>query len=353
MIFNLYPGVVFALIGGGLIALASTLNFLVTGRITGMSSIFYSFVTRDKDVMWKSVFVFGMLTPVYAMYLNSKNGAIAGSEFFWPNYYDIWAFAIGGMLVGIGTKVGNGCTSGHAVCGIARLSKRSIVATMLFVSFGLATGTLVDRLGWRRPGESHAEWVADYVGKVFPAASYVLAGIMAAFALYMFVKGVLARKSADDVIELVLSYLVGVLFGAGLAISGMCNPRKILGFLTLGDDWDPTLIFVMASAIGINLITFQLILHLRESPVLLPKFASPKKEFDVPVIVGPIIFGIGWGISGLCPGPGMLSLFTIPMGCVFLVCLAAGQLVGDKLVVPLLTPKPTDKESQPLANAEH
>eukprot|EP00831_Metopus_contortus_P028433 TRINITY_DN23629_c0_g1_i1.p1 TRINITY_DN23629_c0_g1~~TRINITY_DN23629_c0_g1_i1.p1 ORF type:complete len:212 (+),score=17.82 TRINITY_DN23629_c0_g1_i1:142-777(+) len=147
--------------------------------------------------------------------------------------------------------------------------------------------------------------------------------------------------------------LYGVLFGTGLAISGMCNPGKIIGFLALNENWDPSLIFVMVSAVGINLVTFQLILKKRESPVLLGKFPSPKSEFDLPVIVGPCIFGIGWGISGLCPGPGMLNFFILPQGFIFIIALAIGQFIGAKLIVPLLTPAPAQTPtSQPLTQSQ-
>eukprot|EP00829_Urostomides_striatus_P012910 TRINITY_DN3455_c0_g1_i5.p2 TRINITY_DN3455_c0_g1~~TRINITY_DN3455_c0_g1_i5.p2 ORF type:complete len:142 (-),score=31.87 TRINITY_DN3455_c0_g1_i5:60-485(-) len=135
-----------------------------------------------------------------------------------------------------------------------------------------------------------------------------------------------------------------------MCIRDRCNPHKIINFLALDKDWDPSLIFVMASALGINLITFQLILRNMEKPFFLGKFPEIKQEFDVPVIVGPIIFGIGWGISGLCPGPGMLNLFILPQGFAFIISLALGNVIASKIIIPMLTPPAKEQDQGKILN---
>lgn len=101
------------------------------------------------------------------------------------------------------------------------------------------------------------------------------------------------------------SFLTGLLFGLGLVISQMTNPQKILGFLDVAGNWDPTLAVVMASALFTTLIGYRLVLA-REKPAFDVSFHVPTKTvIDRPLLVGAAIFGVGWGMAGLCPGPGI------------------------------------------------
>ncbi len=337
--------ILLALLGGAFIALSSTLNLLLNGRITGMSSIFYTISTHNtkEGFTWKLMFLLGLICPVYILYLCADDdGTIQETAYFNPKYVNIWALLLGGVLVGIGTKTGNGCTSGHAVCGIPRLAKRSIVATSLFLAFGIGTAMLFWHLEWIRGVDTASDWGTDYEDTGFKIMTYVMTLAVLCTGVVMAAMEVRSggKSKKDLVVDFALSFLIGAIFGTGLAVSGMCNPRKIVGFLTIDPDtWDPSLIFVMVSAVGINLVTFQLILRKAKAPLLQGKFQSPKSEFDVPVIVGPILFGIGWGISGLCPGPGMLNLFMLPQGFLFVAALAAGMQIATRVVVPLLEAK--------------
>ncbi|MHA7872651.1 MAG: DUF6691 family protein [Hyphococcus sp.] len=101
------------------------------------------------------------------------------------------------------------------------------------------------------------------------------------------------------------SFVIGLLFGLGLVISQMTNPAKILGFLDVAGNWDPTLAVVMASALLTTLIGYRFVLA-REKPAFDISFHLPAKTvIDRPLLVGAAIFGAGWGMAGLCPGPGI------------------------------------------------
>jgi uncharacterized protein len=103
---------------------------------------------------------------------------------------------------------------------------------------------------------------------------------------------------------------VGTVFGLGLAIGGMTNPQKVLAFLDVAGDWDPSLILLMAVSIVVTFILF-MIAHRMSKPLLGKKMHWPSMtRIDVHVIVGPILFGIGWGIGGVCPGPGIQLVVT-------------------------------------------
>jgi len=104
------------------------------------------------------------------------------------------------------------------------------------------------------------------------------------------------------------SLAAGLLFGFGLALSGMTHPQKVLGFLDVAGPWDASLLFVLGGAVGITLLSFRFILRMGK-PVLAERFIITKEtRIDRPVIVGAILFGIGWGISGYCPGPAIALL---------------------------------------------
>jgi hypothetical protein len=104
--------------------------------------------------------------------------------------------------------------------------------------------------------------------------------------------------------------LSGLLVGVGLAMSQMIDRERILGFLDFAGAWDPTLLFVLAGAIGVTTIAFRFILPM-ERPLVESRFYLPtRRDVDRPLILGSAIFGIGWGIAGYCPGPGLSALLV-------------------------------------------
>ena len=105
-----------------------------------------------------------------------------------------------------------------------------------------------------------------------------------------------------------ITLLSGLLFGLGLSISEMINPQKVLNFLDVSGNWDPSLIFVLGGGVMVTLFSFRLILKM-DKPLLDGEFKLPAKtQIDSKLIIGAIIFGIGWGLVGFCPGPAIASL---------------------------------------------
>ncbi len=109
-----------------------------------------------------------------------------------------------------------------------------------------------------------------------------------------------------------IALLSGLLFSLGVALSGMVNPAKVTGFLDVGGRWDPSLAWVMIGAIGVNLIPMRLAMRRTRSvllgcPVDIPKPSAITRR----LVVGSILFGVGWGLSGVCPGPALVNLATL------------------------------------------
>jgi uncharacterized membrane protein YedE/YeeE len=124
----------------------------------------------------------------------------------------------------------------------------------------------------------------------------------------------------------------GLLFGAGLAVSGMTRPQKVLGFLDVFGDWDASLMFVMLGAIGVHSLAYRII-RSRGAPLFAAKFVVPsRRDLDIKLLLGAAVFGVGWGLGGYCPGPGIVSLPGGGMGAlVFVIAMVAGMFGTGKL----------------------
>lgn len=124
------------------------------------------------------------------------------------------------------------------------------------------------------------------------------------------------------------AFLAGLLFGAGLIVSGMANPQKVLGFLDLAGRWDPSLAFVMAGAIGVAVFAFAWAKRRTRSLLGLPIHWPAVRTITVRLVAGSAVFGIGWGLAGFCPGPAIVS---IGLGSVKGIAFVVAMLIGMAL----------------------
>ncbi len=133
-------------------------------------------------------------------------------------------------------------------------------------------------------------------------------------------------------IRLAVALIAGLLFGLGLTVSGMVNPAKVLGFLDVAGDWDPSLAFVMGGAIPVAAIGYA-VARLRGAPVCAADFATPGKTgIDARLVLGASVFGVGWGLGGYCPGPALASLsFGGPQVLLFVAAMLAGMGLFHRL----------------------
>ena len=129
-----------ALIGGSLIGLATTLLMALNGRVAGISGILGGALSMSNQSAWQMAFIIGLMSGggIFLM---------AGADIPIRHDYPSWLLIVAGLLVGFGTRLGSGCTSGHGVCGIARFSLRSVAATLTFMSSGILTVLLMHSLG--------------------------------------------------------------------------------------------------------------------------------------------------------------------------------------------------------------
>ena len=135
----------------------------------------------------------------------------------------------------------------------------------------------------------------------------------------------------------------GLLFGFGLALSGMTDVSKVIGFLDLFGDWDPSLAFVMGGGLLISAPFFQFVLPARQAPLFQEKFRLPtRSDIDMRLIAGASLFGAGWGLVGLCPGPAIASLAYLNADIVyFLIAMFAGMFASDFVENRLIAAAPS------------
>ncbi len=130
----------------------------------------------------------------------------------------------------------------------------------------------------------------------------------------------------------IAALVVGFIFALGLGLSGMTRPDKVIGFLDLFGNWDPSLMFVMVGAIVVHLVSYRII-RKRASPLLSMKWHVPtKKEITPALVLGSVIFGIGWGLAGFCPGPAVTSLASLEAKpFAFVISMVIGMVIFRKL----------------------
>ena len=133
--------------------------------------------------------------------------------------------------------------------------------------------------------------------------------------------------------KLISALLIGAIFGIGIAISGMANPAKVINFFDIAGTWDPSLIFVMGGALVTAAIGYRIMFGVRARPVFEPSFALPtSRDIDTRLVGGSALFGVGWGISGFCPGGAIPALgLGEPAVPIFLIAMAVGIMIARSI----------------------
>lgn len=372
--------------GGALIGISAGALLLLSGEILGCSGLVSSTILypkkslTDPSVTWKLVFI-----ATFLVFSNTILGQYFAADPRMGNDEHLMlvstaGYLIGGAFVGFGTRLGNGCTTGHGICGLARLSKRSLVAVMAFMLSALITANLV------APDSSmFAEMTAFLRTDVAPELQNATLGktvtmplVMATMiALYNLRKATESLETTEEDLKkplvdtateaeekkeetpkegdkneievskkfnskkripnrqeriiiqdgtgkLLPAIFAGSLFALGLALSGMVIPSKILGFLNLylvgHGTWDPTLLTVMGGGSIFSWVAYQFVdgygIIPNKYSISAPRGSSSfcniptNTKIDTNLVVGGAMFGIGWGVAGLCPGPALFLAAT-------------------------------------------
>lgn len=224
---------------------------------------------------------------------------------------------VGGVAIGLGTSMANGCTSGHGLTGLSRFSVRSLIAVCSFLGSGIVFGTL---MGSAQAFPPLAEGVAmaDLEQAGVQLAWLALGGVVLCFVALAPLHR--AKVVPPSVGVPLAKFLILTGFGMGLCLSGMAMPGKLAGFLDV-QRWDPSLLFVLGGAHLLKTPLMQLWVRVdapteaRPRPVYCQDFecrGSDRSTIDFNLVVGAVIFGFGWALTGLCPGPAVVTMVTPP-----------------------------------------
>jgi len=139
-------------------------------------------------------------------------------------------------------------------------------------------------------------------------------------------------KAGNGMRTALAALLAGAVFGTGLSISGMSDPDVVLAFLTLAPGWNPALLLVMAGAVTVTAVGYRVLRH-RGAPLFDAQFHPPAiADIDAKLLLGAVVFGIGWGLAGYCPGPAIVGAFSLdPRALIFVPAFVVGMLAFDGL----------------------
>ena len=324
-----------SLFGGALIGLSSSLFLVASGRIAGISGLLKVAVSpgaKEPDVGLKRAFIAGLIL--------SGTCATLFSFTHVPSM-DLTKLVVGGILVGAGANLQHGCTSGHGVCGLSRKSPKSLVLVCTFMISGVLTETWAKvyllNLSSHVSTSTGAGENLSILGKyLFPVIS--VGAVLSSF----------MRHKRNPMVP-AFGFFSGSLFGLGLLLSGMANPSKVVSFLDITGAWDPSLMFVMGGAILVSLYPFHYVQNKGKGKsgkngkgtYLFPretfsamKYLQPSSwtqhQAKIRSLVGAVLFGAGWSISGMCPGPGLvLGGFGSADALIYIPAVIFGQWVSD------------------------
>jgi hypothetical protein len=382
-------------VGGAVIGLTAAVLLLFNGDVFGCSGIASSIVLRPSSVLktessWKAVFMASFFLTSALLPPRATDDPRLYRDLSLP-VPSALAYLLGGFFISFGAALGSGCTTGHGVCGMARLSKRSFVAVGTFMASAIVTAVAVAISSTARriqegalsdPSRPSSAFVTSTPAPVFddiysPWIGWLLSILFVLLALAALPpreegsshsssgeEQPLAATFSHDAspppsssppqlssctrararAKLLPAAAAGAMFSLGLAISGMDLQSKNLAFLDVSKIpdglWDPTLLLVMMSAVLVSFASYQLvpgfgILNVRtlECPIMLGMGASGAGgrgagSFDVPnrividakLVGGAVCFGLGWGLTGLCPGPAWLQAASGNQAVIFLYC---------------------------------
>jgi hypothetical protein len=323
-----------ALVGGLVLGVAAVGKLAITGRILGISGALKGFV-QGSITSWRVLFTIGMLAGGYI-----AAGITPDAFDVLPATFTVTRAALGGLLVGVGAAIGNGCTSGHGICGNARLSIRSAAYTIAFMASGMAVATFTQ-------SAAAAGIAAAAPPFVWPASDVSNSGALLLASAVLAMLGLCRAgqefKQEPKAVGLAAELAAGVLFAFGLVYTGMVRPTKVIGFLSpTHPAWDLTLAFVMGGALLIALPGFQLILTKRiiTKPYCENNFSVPtSNKIDPKLLLGGLLFGAGWGLTGMCPGPAVVAAIAkpVPQVLAYVAAMMAGmwaQGLWETLMVP-------------------
>ncbi|CAG9329260.1 unnamed protein product [Blepharisma stoltei] len=338
---SISPDVALALAGGFLVSLATALNLLVMGRITSVSSMIISisrFYVNSSGLFWRISFLLGLLNSVlfFRVYL--------GDTIYGIRVFDVLSsmsdlslpqWIIGSFFIGMSTNLGGDFIVYHIICGLPRLSRRSMLGTAIVILFGAITLSYRHSIpSFENKGIIDSQTMDTYLSFIGDSFSGVYLIYIISFGVHLISK---AKKA--DKIDPLFSFAIGIIFGLGFILSGLCRRTKVIGFLNFGDNWDPTIAYSIVAMVGFNWFGFNLIFKNVTTPLLQGNF-NPIIDggINMSFCIGAALFGIGWGILGFCNAGIFMNIMLLPQALLALIGILMGNTTMRYLMAIINSP---------------
>lgn len=327
-------------------AFAATLSLFYHGKVLNVSKIYNQMLKHydDSGFYWRYSFLLGMVTGPVLFYFNYGESIKIDNHQFAPmeqpsvmkKNLNIYGYIIAGLLVGFGSRMANGCTTGHAICGIPQMNLRSIVATATFLMTAMGMVNLIGHtkgFDWLNHhydndhDDNHCFVDSEKFSTSWP--NYAFCFYALSFIYYIIL--CLQRGREEGMHKYLETFVFGLIFGLGLMVSGLCRGLTLQKFLLVKEkNWSPVFGVTVGTASAILAFTYWRILS-GSGPIFGSSFnTSSKRSVDAQVLVGSAIFGIGYGITGLCPATALMNVFVIYHAIFYVLAITFGSWVADR-----------------------
>ncbi|WWC66406.1 uncharacterized protein I206_100308 [Kwoniella pini CBS 10737] len=292
------------LLGGLLLHLSTSSLLEDTGRVFGISGILDGAVFGNHE-KWQWGIIIGLLAGPTLSYVTGFQAYYPGNALGSIAQIGLGRLGLAGALVGFGSRLGSGCTSGHMLCGVSRLSPRSLVATTTFFITAVLSAKFF-------PTNLSDPVIPAHTLEIPPLSTIALfISLIAGLRFtYTALRRYLLTNSASTSFRSTPYFITGLIFSIGLSMSGMSDPVKVLGFLRLFDlnQFDPSLALIMLSGVLFNGIHYAKIKQIGKARFPWEKWQVPtRKDINFKLVFGSVTFGLGWGLLGICPGPALVA----------------------------------------------
>ncbi|KAF7305027.1 Sulf-transp domain-containing protein [Mycena kentingensis (nom. inval.)] len=292
-----------ALLGGLGLTIAAHSRLRAVGRVFGISGIFHRALRGNTEDLAS---VFGLLLGGIVAGLVQGNGAVLVAS-------SLSRIVVSGALVGIGTKLANGCTSGHMLCGTTRFSPRSIVATATFFLTGALTAQVVYGNALLGTSPPPPTWTfldpTDVKLLALQSIPILVSGMLYIFSTSPRPTKTPGPDEPKPSLRILASATTSFQFALALRLSSLTEPLKVIAFLLpFHEAFDGALAYLALGALPAGAWLYA---HARgnEKPWFGGAWSVPMSaQIDAQLVLGSAIFGVGWGLAGICPGPGIVNL---------------------------------------------